>query len=416
MSRQVASLIAGTLLVAGVAPRAAASDPTDAHRWHLPRRGARDLAQDVVGPAHADWNRLGLAFNAGKEVLGDWGIRFDLDVDFFEQHASRVADGQHNFGTFYWRSQGDWQLVELAGGDRLSALGKGFVAWNAFGTVGLDYDPDRVALTGNVRAVNPLNGTVFADGAVVDELFWKQVALDGKLVVLAGKVDMLSHFDTNQVANDAATEFFAYALQNNPTIPAPTYGGFGGLIRVNASEAAYLMVGAADSSIDTGVLPWKTLDNDSWYELVELGWSPHVPGLGQGSYRLTSWHDHLFGSDGVGVGLSIDQALGAGGLVAFFRLGYGDKDVAPVKLFFSGGLGFEAPFGRKHDLVAIGVAWSDPGVDGGFRDQTLVELFYRVEIAESISLSPDLELVFDPASNRRYDFIAVPGIRLLLEF
>jgi porin len=412
----VGSLIA-CALVAGAAPSLAeASDPTDEHRWHMPRRGARRLAQDVVGPTHAEWNRFGHLANDGKERLGDWGIRFDVDLDFFDQHASRVVSGQHDFGTFSWRTMGDWRLFDLGSGDHLAAIGKGYWSWTAFGTAGLNYDPDHQSLTGNVGAVDTLNATVFDQGAALDELFWKQVALDGKLLVLAGKIDMAYHFDTNRVANDGYTQFFSYSLQNNSSIPAPIYGGFGGLVRGNLTKQAYLMLGVGDSSMNKAVLPWKTLENDSWYQLLELGLSPTIPVLGKGSYRLTPWHNHLFGSDGFGVALNVDQELGRKDVVAFFRFGYGDEDVTPVKTFVSGGVAFEAPFGRQDDLVAIGVAWSDPSPSEGFRDETLIELFYRLEIVKSISITPDLQLVFDPANNPGDDVVVVPGIRLHLKF
>lgn len=176
------------------------------------------------------------------------------------------------------------------------------------------------------------------------------------------------------------------------------------------------MVGAGDSSMDSAKLPWQTLDNDSWYQLLELGWSATVPKLGKGTYRLTPWHNHLFGDDGFEIALNIDQELGWKNLVGFLRFGYGDEDVTPVKTFVSGGIGVEAPFGRKSDLAAIGVAWSDPSPDDGFRDETLVELLYRVELAKAISITPNLQLVFDPADNADDDFVVVPGVRLLLKF
>ena len=392
------------------------TDPTQSHRWHMPRRGARKLAQEAVAPVHAEWNRLGQLANSGKEHLQEWGVTFDVDLDFFYQHASRVVSGQKNFGSFSWRIMGDWKLFDLGSSEHLSAIGKGYLSWNAFGTAGLNYDPAQETLTGNVGAVNTLNATVFDQGAVVDELYWKQVAWDGKLLVLAGKIDMLYHFDTNRIANDGYSQFFSYSLQNNPSIPGPLYGGFGGLVRGNLSKKAYVMFGVGDSSMDTAVLPWKTLDNDSWFQLLELGLSPHIPVLGKGSYRLTPWHNHLFGADGFGIALNVDQELGRKDLVAFFRFGYGDEDVTPVKTFVSGGVGLEAPFGREDDLVAIGVAWSDPSPGDGTRDETLLEILYRFELAKAISITPDLQLVFDPADNPDNDFAVVPGIRLLLKF
>jgi carbohydrate-selective porin OprB len=419
MNQVIVGLIAGVAL-AGVAPAAAyaadASDPTEPHRWHMPRRGARKLAQEAVGPVHAEWNLFGQLVNDGKAKLGDWGIRFDVDLNFFDQHASRVIAGRKNFGSFSWRVMGDWQLFDLGSSEHLSAIGKGYLGWNAFGTEGLGYDPVEESLTANVGAVNTLNATVFSQGAVLDELFWKQVALGGKLLVLAGKIDQLYHFDTNRVANDGYSQFFSYSLQNNPSIPGPLYGGFGGIVRFNPSKQAYGMFGVGDSSMDKDLPPWETLDNDSWYQLLELGLCPEIPVLGKGNYRLTPWHNHLFGADGFGVALNVDQELGRKDVVAFFRFGYGDDDVTPVKIFVSGGVAFEAPFGREGDLVAIGVAWSDPSPDVGFRSETLLELFYRVELAKAISITPDLQLVFNPANNLEDELVVVPGIRLHLKF
>lgn len=391
-------------------------DPTEPHRWHMPRRGARGLAQDAVGPVHEEWNLLGRSVNSGKKKLSDMGIRFDADLGFFDQYASRVVAGQQNFGTFSWRIMGDWELFDLGDSERFSPIGKGYVSWTAFGTAGLNYDPARETLTGNVGAVNTLNATVFDTGGVLDELFWKQVALGGKLLLLGGKIDLMYHFDTNRVANDGYSEFFSYSLQNNPSIPGPLYGGFGAIVRANLPHNTYVMFGAGDSSMDRAVLPWETLDNDSWYQLLELGLSPDIPLLGSGNYRLTPWHNHLFGADGFGVALNFDQELGRKDLVAFFRFGYGNQNVTPVETFVSGGLAFEAPFGRKEDWVAIGVAWSDPSPGEGFRPETLVELYYKLEIIKTVSITPNLQLVFDPARNPAADVVVVPGIRAMLKF
>ena len=41
---------------------------------------------------------------------------------------------------------------------------------------------------------------------------------------------------------------------------------------------------------------------------------------------------------------------------------------------------------------------------------------YRVEIAKAISITPDLQLVFDPADNPGDDFVVVPGVRLHIKF
>jgi carbohydrate-selective porin OprB len=82
----------------------------------------------------------------------------------------------------------------------------------------------------------------------------------------------------------------------------------------------------------------------------------------------------------------------------------------------SGGIAYEAPFGRKHDLAAIAVVWSRPSPLSGLRDETLVELFYRIEVVKAVSISPDLQVVFDPSNNPGDDVVFVPGIRLHVRF
>ena len=104
------------------------------------------MAQEVAGPVREDWDAVGKAVNEGKAKLAEWGLRFDLDLDFFHQYASQVISGRQNFGTFAWRTLGDWKLVDLGKHERLSAIGKGYVGWTVFGTAGLGYDPAQVTL------------------------------------------------------------------------------------------------------------------------------------------------------------------------------------------------------------------------------------------------------------------------------
>jgi porin len=250
----------------------------------------------------------------------------------------------------------------------------------------------------------------------MDELFWKQVSPGGGLVLLAGRIDQSFHFDTNRVANNSMQQQLSFALMNNLAIPWPLYGGLGGVVRWNAREEVSLMLGVGDSSSDEPWAFWKSVDDGSWYELLEFDFTLGVPGLGKGQYRITPWHNRLAGEQGWGVGLSFDQELGLPWLVGFFRFGAGDEDVTAIRTFVSGGVGVEGPFGRSGDFFAIGVAWSRPSPGEGVRDETILEMIYRVRLTPTLELSPDLQLVFDPAQNPGDDLIVVLGVRLALVF
>ena len=381
------------------------------YRWHQPRKNARRAPRGELYPSQEDWNPLAGPTRGLKDKLKEVGITFDLELSFLGQYASDVVSGKDILGSFQWELTGDWELLSS------TDLGDGYLAWTLFGGVGLNYDAESETLSTNVGSISGLNSLDFMnDPVIVDELFWKQKLEDGKLIVIAGKVDMSYHFDTNRVANNQFDQFNALALTNNASIPFPAYGGFGGLLRANIGDNAYLMVGMGDSSGSNAVAPWVTVDNNSWYQCLEFGLTVDLGGLGKGTYRITPWHNRLLGADGWGLGLSFDQELGKDGLIGFFRFGIGDQDVTPTKTFVSGGLALDGPFGREHDTVAIGVSWSDPSSGVGVRAETLIEAYYQIQLSPSVYLSPGVQVVLNPAATRAIDSSVVAGVRLTLRF
>jgi hypothetical protein len=391
-------------------PESSLASPTDAHRWHLPRRNAREIPRDATESHPEDWNPLAKPVGAAKTFLRDHRVTTDLFVMFFYQYASEVREGQRDYGTFAWRSTGDIALL------RDSPIGNSYLEWDMNGTLGLNYDQAVESLSSNAGIISDVNANVYPHTSAMDELFWKQVSPGGALVLLAGRIDQSFHFDTNRVANNSMQQLLSFSLMNNLAIPWPLYGGLGGLVRWNVSEEVSVMLGVGDSSSDEPWGFWKTVDDGSWYELLEFDFKLDLPGLGKGQYRVTPWHNRLDGEQGWGVGMSFDQELGLPWLVGFFRFGAGDEDVTAFRTFVSGGIALEGPFGRSGDYLAIGVAWSRPSPGEGVRDETILELIYRIRLTPTLELSPDLQLVFDPAQNPGDDLIVVPGIRLAFVF
>ncbi|MBW2419568.1 MAG: carbohydrate porin [Deltaproteobacteria bacterium] len=389
---------------------AAPANPNAAHTWYTPHRSARKTTSDAPEIEAKDWNPLAKPAGIAKTFLSDHRVTTDLYVMFFDQYASNVREGQQNYGSFAWRSFGEVALVKE------SPVGESYLEWNLTGTVGLDYDQELESLSFNAGILSLANANVYPDSAAMDELYWQQVLPGGAVALLAGRINQSFHFDANRVANGSEQQLLSFSLMNNLSIPWPLYGGLGGVVQWEASEKVSVMFGIGDSSSDEPWGFWKTLDNNSWFELLELDFKVEVPALGKGQYRITPWHNRLYGEQGWGIGGSFDQELGLPWLVGFFRFGAGDEDVTPVSGFVSGGVGVEGPFGRSGDLFALGVAWSRPSPGFGVRDETLLEMIYRVRLTPSLELSPALQFVFDPAQNPGDDLIVVPGVRLALVF
>jgi porin len=74
------------------------------------------------------------------------------------------------------------------------------------------------------------------------------------------------------------------------------------------------------------------------------------------------------------------------------------------------------PLGRAGDVIGIGASWANPSPAEGFRNETLLEIFYRIALSPSIDLTPDLQIVFDPAYNEQDDLVFIPGVRLAFRF
>ncbi|MHC4100883.1 MAG: carbohydrate porin [Planctomycetota bacterium] len=384
-----------------------AAQPDESERLeHAPRRHAPPPGRDV----HEGDPWLARTSHDVKDWFQERGITYDLFAGIFYQHADDVVTGDSGLWTLNYQLTASWALTK---DDR---LGSGRLGTTVLGSIGLGYDPEDETLTGNAGVISDLDGSLYPDPIVVDELFWGQAFPDDAFSVKAGVLDFSSWFDTNRVANDGFRQFIGGPLQNNLSIPFPTYGGFAGLLRWKASDELYILAGIADSRSNEGEAPWKSARADSLYQLVEVGLTVDIEGFGEGVYRFIPWHSSLEGTSGWGFGVSFDQELGSDDLLGFFRFGVGDQDVTSVGTFVSGGLGFNRPFERTGDMIGVGVSWSDPASGSGSRQETALELLYRLEITPHLELTPDLQVIFDPAQNPDTNTIWVAGVRLAARF
>jgi porin len=365
----------------------------------------------VVEAHPDDWSPLAGPAASAKGFLKQADITTDLFVMFFYQRASDVQFGGRDLGSFAYQSVGDWEIAKD------TALGDSFLEWNIKGAVGLSFDEEDESSAGGFKLGDQsvINNNVTPDTSALTELFWKQVLADGRWVVMAGRVDHSYHFDVNRVAYDSVRKLQSFVFVNNNSIPWPLYGGLGGSVTWNATDRLTLRAGGGESGSDEPWQFWKTVDDGNWYQLFEAELRLDLPGLGKGAYRLTPWHNHLEGEDGWGVGVNLDQELGFPWLVGFFRFGAGDSDVTPVERTVSGGIAVEKPFGRPGDLFSLGVGWSRPS-DSDARDETFLEVQYRLQLTKTLELTPNLQFVLDPASNPDSDTIVIGGVRLTMPF
>ena len=85
---------------------------------------------------------------------------------------------------------------------------------------------------------------------------------------------------------------------------------------------------------------------------------------------------------------------------------------------FSCGVGVERPFGRRGDLFGAAFNWSRPsdGLAGPVGEQSMFEVFYRIQLTGSCQLSPDVQVVVDPGDRPGGGTPVIFGLRLTTDF
>ncbi len=328
------------------------------------------------------------------------GLTFEVGYTLIFQQTTDRDSGPANLWTGSYDIVLTWNFFDH---DQLGSGTAGMLTEGGH-ILGNDSGEDLSVGIGSILGVNDdLDTTDIA----VTEMWYAHAWLDEAIVVTLGKIDQTVYFDANRIANDGTTQFIATPLVNNPAIAFPDKG-LGANVIVNPHQWFYVTMGFGDANAVASRTGFDTFAQGDYFVAGEAGLTPVFNRLGEGNYRLMGWTTRDAADDAAsGVAISIDQGVGYG-LVPFLRYGYATGPAAPLRHFASLGLGYEAPFGRADDLLAIGGAWAQP--TGGGRGETLIELFYRLQLTDTIAVTPDAQLVLHPIDGS-HDVVGILGFR-----
>jgi len=263
--------------------------------------------------------------------------------------------------------------------------------------------------------IGSLWGTVdgfTTQGYALTELYWEQGSYADRLIYRAGKMDPADIFDGGRfVSSDYA--FLSPAFSDTLAMPLPD-PGLGVAAAIYPFANAYILGGLHDANGSKTSL--GHVGRGEFFTALELGLTPRHGKPGAGLYHLTLWHSDKRGradvSGGRGFAVTVEQEFGpAGTIVPFVRYSYGEGGATAVRQTLALGVGLEQPFGQNHDLIGLGISWGEPS-DHTLRDQYVFEAFYRFHVTPHTHLTPDIQIMFDPAENRSVHRIAVGSIRL----
>jgi porin len=340
-----------------------------------------------------DWKKL---------LRADYGINWALEDTAIYQHTSGGIDADramvNTLGLF-----ATWKIIRDPNGKDFAGLGfQGETRGNLFD----DTFPEMTADLGTIWSPNDSTSD---DYTKINQLWWGQRLMNGRIGYMVGKIDPGSQINGNRFAGSGNTQFFGQPYATNPARSFPD-NGLGFVLAADPVEWLSVRFEMSDSDAVSTYSPFKTIEGH-WFYAGEIALKPTVERLGQGMYRLMTYFRDTEETEEVGWALSADQNL-SDKYGIFLRYDGNNANINAIEHLISTGFSFLAPFDRKNDQAGIGVAWTHPS-DDDLRDEYSGEVYYRLQVTEGFELSASAQVVFDPSASD-HDAVGIFGLRARL--
>ena len=248
-------------------------------------------------------------------------------------------------------------------------------------------------------------------GWEVIDFNWQQGIGDGGGII-AGRYDPMDYIAVLGYANPW-TAFSSLATLLDPAIAFPDASwGLGGGTWLGEN---WYVKGAINDANGT-LTNYKFFEGGAeFFKWGELGWSPSRDERYTTNIHFAAWH--VDEREDLGIDSAHGFTLGANWTtddlrwMYFARGGWADGDAALYEESYT--LGMMRKFRRNSDLMGLAVNWGQPPQDE-LDAQTTGEFFYRLQLAENLAITPNIQLLKGPALNDEDDRIWVTGLRIRL--
>ncbi len=244
------------------------------------------------------------------------------------------------------------------------------------------------------------------------------------LSVTIGQYNLFS-FDPNTYAGNAQTTFIGYDFAQDATQTFPN-AGLGSYL--TAKSGAFQVSGGFQGATNLSgrAISQRGFETGEYVGWGNFQWRPDVPGLGAGIYSLLVYEQPAVpdvSTQSTGISFSASQKLSER-WGAFLRINHAGGSDIPLKTSIAAGGVRNDPFGHNPtDQAGIAMGWdqTNPRAIGttpnGMRGGEWVnELYYNYTFAKGVSLTPDVQVYWNPALLPNNGPAAVFTIRTTLFF
>ena len=204
----------------------------------------------------------------------------------------------------------------------------------------------------------------------------------------------------------------------NPTLATTGIGALGAVAKGFVTDQLWLGSQVYDGNAASGDFDLDTFEEHEWLKSVEIGWAPAISRYKTDRIQFTYWDKDERQKAGVPTGsgwvVSASYQM-TDRFIPFTRFGHSDGG-AGVAADRAASIGFEyAP--RKDQAWSFGAGWAEPSektYGPGLKDEYVFETSYKFQLWPNASLTPDVQLLLDPANNPAESSVWVFGLRAIL--
>ncbi len=256
----------------------------------------------------------------------------------------------------------------------------------------------------------------------VTNLFWKQRLLEGRLGFTAGFLDATDYVDIYALGSPWLHFSNFVFSTGSAAISLPEDAAFGFGAGGFITDKLYILAGLTDTNSDP-TDPFQGFDtffsDHEFFKSLEVGLTTSRERAYLDNIHVTLWHadkrEEAQVEEGWGAAFSF-TLWATDTWMPFLRGGFAKDGGSLLQKSISTGFGYQRIAGR--DLLGVGFNWGEPheSFGAGLDDQYSLELFYRWQLTRELAITPDLQLLINPALNPDQNSIWVFGLRARLAF
>ena len=352
-------------------------------------------------------------FDWKRRINDEHGVSFGLQLYVLYQDASSSLAGRDSdaFGNIF-RFFGNWTVFRTDNGN----LGR--IEWRveSRSNFGGFQAPGSLGSATGITTVVP--GFAYSDNFDVDIpiINWTQGFANGRAGYAVGRLAFDVYLDAFPFQT-FSRGFLNRSFILNPTLPTTGVGAIGGVVKGFVSDNIWLGAQAHDANAASGNFDLNTVQEGEWLKAVEIGYAPSFVERNAKRVQLTYWEKDARTLAGVskGSGWAVSAAYKLNDkLFPFVRFGHSDG---------GGGVAAESAISagleithRFDEVWTIGAGWAKPSRETfgpGLGNETVFETSYKFQLSQNFSVTPDVQVIFNPANDPSESSVWVVGLRAI---